>query len=471
MNAKKIAAFAIGPIGGALLGFISLPIITWFFSQQDIGRISMLQITLSFSTLLFSLGLDQAYVREFHSVKNKPALFKMVLLPGLSLLLLMSICMLVYADVIAVWLFDVADWYLGLLVVIALVATFLSRFLSLILRMNEKGLLFSMSQLLPKLLFLLIVASYVLLNINKNLTNLISATVASVLLIFIILMWFTRNDWLVGLNAKVEIPQTKALLQFGFPLIFGGLAFWGLTAMDKVFLRTLSSFQQLGLYSVAVSFAAAATILQTVFSTVWAPIVYKMVANNESTASINKVNRYVLLCVIMLFCLGGLLSWLVLYILPEAYKDVRWILVSCLAFPLFYALSETTVVGIGVSRRTNFALLASVLALIINLVGNYMLVPALGAKGAAISTCIAFYVFFILRTEFAIFLWQPIPRTALYTYATLLVIGAIIHTGWGEAVNQFLILYWAILLLSTLLFFKTEYTSAWQWGASLLRKR
>ena len=65
MTPKKIAAFALGPLAGAALGFLTLPIITWFFSQEDIGRLALLNVVASFSTLLFSLGLDQAYVREF----------------------------------------------------------------------------------------------------------------------------------------------------------------------------------------------------------------------------------------------------------------------------------------------------------------------------------------------------------------------------------------------------------------------
>jgi len=85
---RKIAAFAIGPIGAAVLGLISLPIITWLFSQEDVGRMAMLQVTLSFSILLFSLGLDQSYVREFHEAENKPALLKRAMLPGLLLLLI-----------------------------------------------------------------------------------------------------------------------------------------------------------------------------------------------------------------------------------------------------------------------------------------------------------------------------------------------------------------------------------------------
>ena len=93
------------------------------------------------------------------------------------------------------------------------------------------------------------------------------------------------------------------------PLILGGLAFLGLTATDKVLLKELSDFEQLGLYSVAVSFAAAATIFQRIFSTIWAPTIYKWAAANEGLDKIYKVIRYILLVVIVLFCLAGLFYW------------------------------------------------------------------------------------------------------------------------------------------------------------------
>ena len=153
MNPKKIAAFSLGPLGGALLGFITLPIITWFFSQEDIGRLAMLNVVISFSILLFSLGLDQAYVREFHEIKSKPALFKTTLLPGLVLIFIVLGVLLCFDNVISLWLFEIDSVLLSLLVSVAVLSAFLSRFLSLILRMNEQGLAYSMSQLLPKLLY------------------------------------------------------------------------------------------------------------------------------------------------------------------------------------------------------------------------------------------------------------------------------------------------------------------------------
>lgn len=463
MTPKKIAAFALGPIAGAGLSFITLPLITWFFSQEDVGRMAMLQVVVSFCTLLFTLGLDQAYVREFHETSNKPALLKTTILPGLILLITSLFIIFLFGNNLSIWLFDIDSTLLSLLVAIVILATFVSRFLSLILRMNEQGLAFSMSQMLPKLLLIMIIGSYILFNASKTITNLVLANVASVLLVCLVYAWNTRKEWSISLREKIDYDYLKEMLKFGIPLIFGGLAFWGLTATDKVLLKELSSFEELGLYSVAVSFAAAATIFQSIFSTVWAPTVYKWAATGEGLDKIYRVNRYVLLVVIVLFCLSGLLSGLVTFILPSNYDAVQWILVSCLGFPLLYTLSETTVVGLGITRRSKLAILPALLAFLINLLGNWWLIPIYGATGAAVSTCISFWLFFLIRTELAIYVWRPMPRLIMYSYTYLVVTGAVLSSLYGEIYSQQIMLFWLVVLGSTVLFFKEELVETLQW--------
>lgn len=456
MTPKQIAAFAIGPIGGAVLSLISLPIITWFFSQEDVGRMAMLQVTLGFSIMLFSLGLDQSYVREFHEADNKPALLKRAMLPGLVLLVVTVLVLLSRGGKLAGWLFDVPAWDLSVLVAVALVASYLSRFLSLVLRMNERGLAFSMSQLLPKLLMLVIIGGYIAVGANKDLTNLVLANTAAITFVCVIYGWNTRAEWLAGVRTKLDIDQLKSMLRFGLPLILGGMAFWGLTAIDKVFLRTLASFEELGVYSVAVSFASAATILQSVFSTVWAPTVYKWASAGTGLESVHKVSRYILALVVLGFALAGLLSWVVTYFLPTNYAAVQWIVVSCIGYPLLYTLSETTVVGIGITRRSSFSMLAAITAFAVNLVGNWWLIPHFGAGGAAVSTCVSFWVFFFLRTEFSIYLWKPMPRLALYAFTLVSVAGAVMFTLWGEALKGWMVGYWVVVLTAWTVVFRGE---------------
>jgi len=165
----------------------------------------------------------------------------------------------------------------------------------------------------------------------------------------------------------------------------------------------------------------------------------------------------VLLAVIILFCLAGLFSWVVAFILPSNYNAVQWILIACLGYPLFYTLSETTVVGIGVTRRSGFAMLAAVSSLLVNFLGNLCLIPLWGAAGAAVSTCVSFWVFFILRTEFAIYVWKKIPRVSLYSYSFFLILGAVINSLFGNTYSLQLKFFWLLMLLSTFFSFKKEF--------------
>ncbi|MBL4630817.1 MAG: oligosaccharide flippase family protein [Paraglaciecola sp.] len=351
MTFKKVFAFSIGPIGAAFLSFISLPIITWFFEPEDIGRIAMLQVLLSFCVLLFSLGLDQAYVREYHESDNTNSLFYACCIPGL-IVLFISICVVFLIPVsVSNLLFGLDSLLIELMVVVCLLFSFISRFLSLILRMQGRGVAFSMGQLLPKLIFLLVICSYILFVLNFRFIHLFLAHLISITCVTLIFIWNTRSILFVVFREKIDFKKLQSMLHFGTPLIFGGLAFWGLTAMDKAFLRAVSTFDELAQYSVAVSFAAAAVIFQSVFSTLWAPTVYKWAADGVDLHKIDQITEYVLIAVLLLFSFAGLFSWLVIYLLPDGYVDVQYILVCCMAYPLFYTLSESTVVGLGIKKR------------------------------------------------------------------------------------------------------------------------
>ncbi|WP_417764149.1 lipopolysaccharide biosynthesis protein [Shewanella chilikensis] len=456
MTPKNILHFALGPIGGALLGFISLPIVAWIFSQENVGKMALLNVVLSFASLFFTLGLDQCYVREFHDSRNKPLLLKTAVLPGLTLLLILLTVCLAFGPWMAEIVFSIESIFISWLLALAILASFLSKFLSLVLRMNERGLAFSMSQLLPKAFLLIIILAYLLFDVAKTFEHLILANTFSIVCACLIFAWNTRSEWLLSLNRKIDVQQLRKMLHFGLPLILGGIAFWGMTSLDRILLSRWSSYNELAIYSVSVSFAAAATIFQSVFSTVWAPTVYKWASKDEGHDKVIMVMRYVLILVIVLFCLAGLFSWMVPFILPVEYAAVQWILVACLAYPLFYTLSETTVVGVGIARKSVFAMLACILSLSINLVCNFMIIPRYGAAGAAASTAISFWAFLILRTEFSIRVWKPLPRLLLYSFTFLCVFGAVISALEKEKLGFYLYLYWVGLLLGCGTVFRNE---------------
>lgn len=424
---KKILGFAIGPIGSALLGIISLPLLAWYFSVEDIGRISMLQVTISFCILFFSLGLDQSYIREFHDSDNKPLVLKLSVFPGLLLLCISStILILSRPTLISEFLFSISSEKFSWIVILSVIATFLSRFLSLILRMQERGVAFSMSQVLPKFLFIIVIVFYVLFGYEYSFDNLILAHLFSILMVTGIYFWNTRNEWLSALTQSIDLEKLQVMLRFGFPLIFAALAFWALTAMDKIFLKHVSTLAELGIYSIAVSIASAAAIIGAIFNTLWAPTVYKWASEGKNLKKIDEVSEYVQLCILLIFVIVGLFSWLVPLLLPDEYQAVQFILPLAIAAPLFYTLSETTAIGIGLKKKTSYAMLASIAAAIVNLCGNYILIPRYGALGAAVATSTSMWLFFMLRTEFAALIWRRIGGVKIYISSLMPLLGAML---------------------------------------------
>tara|TARA_B100000927_G_C16438112_1_gene458521 strand:- start:57 stop:1472 length:1416 start_codon:yes stop_codon:yes gene_type:complete len=468
MDAKKVLAFSIGPISGAVLGLITLPIIAWYFSPEDIGRLTMLTVTISFSLLLFSLGLDQAYVREFHEVKDKPSLLKGVFLPGFILLTFSLVLLLLIPISISKLLFDIESSLLSTLIICGILLSFISRFLSLILRMQERGLAFSMSQLLPKLFFLLLILSFLLFNVPSVFENLLIANILSLFAVFIIFVWNTRAEWMSAMKSLIDKSKQKQMINYALPLIGSGLAFWGLTAIDKFFLRSLSSLSELGIYSVAVTFAGVALVFQSIFSTIWVPTVYKWIAEKVDLKKIKNIMDLVALAIILIWSVAGIFSWAVAYILPADYENVQHILLLAIAYPLLYSLAESTGVGIGIERKTMFALLATVVALVVNVICNWFLIPIYGAAGAAMGSAVAFSIFFIIRTEASSRLWMSFERHRMYIFIIMLLTLSLFVNI--VDLNNFHTVIYGFILVCSVIVYRDQSLQIYQFSQDKIKK-
>ncbi|ROQ22535.1 lipopolysaccharide biosynthesis protein [Gallaecimonas pentaromativorans] len=464
MNIKTIFAFSLGPIGSAVLSVIALPIIAWYYSPEDIGRISLLQTAINLCTIFCCLGLDQAYVREFHESKDKSLLLKSCILPSFFILSLVFLALLTQPGLVSYYLFEYKNNAISFIVLFCFLMAFFIRFLSLILRMQERGFTFSLSQIAPKVIFLLSIIIFAKSYHSHQFEQLLISQTISLCFTFLFFLYSTKDAWMEALKKKLDLQHCLGLIKFAYPLIFGSLAFWGLTATDRVFLRNFSSFEELGIYSVAVSFAGAAIILQSIFSTVWAPIVYRKYSAGADLDKIEKIIRYILLMVMIFFCTAGMFSWVFNLFLPKDYENVKFILTACLGYPLLYTLSETTVVGVNISKKTFYSMLASLLAFLINAVCNYFLVPLYGAAGAAASTAFSFWIFLVLRTEFSILLWKKIKRGQLYAFSFIATAMAILTALYGSIIGWWGPVTWLLLFLFVLIVFFREFHEIASWS-------
>lgn len=436
MNARKILGYALGPVGSAAFGLISLPLISWYFPADDIGRIVLLQTVASLTILILGLGLDQAYIREYYAADNKAALFKSL---SLSPFVLVTAISLLIAFWHTAWpseiVFGLKNEVLGVLFLVFVSTTLYTRFIALILRMQEKALAFSLSQLAPKFFILAFILSYIAFGLPTDTVSLVFAYTAAQILTVALLAYQTKNELFAAFRESWSAGLHHNGLRYGLPLAVGNLAYWGFTSIDRFALKEMSGLEQLGIYSMAISFSGIALIFQSVFSTIWAPLVFKWVKENTNLDKIGGITLSMTAFVGGVICLVGIFSPVVAWILPEKYAPVQFILLSAMLFPLFYTLTEVSGIGLNVVRKTWLITLVNIAAFTVNFSLLYLLTPELGAKGAAMASAVSFWAFFIIKSELSSYLWQKLPRREMYTQATLYLLICLGYTYWGSKKN------------------------------------
>ncbi|MEI2513221.1 lipopolysaccharide biosynthesis protein [Acinetobacter soli] len=414
MNIKTANIITLGSILGAGIGFFTIPIITWFFTQEDIGRFSLYQLALNLGMILISLDMHQSYVREYYDSENKAEILRNALIPGTIFFIVIVIFLIVTKISLSNLLFGFDSKLINFLLIIGVYITFIINILVHVIRMYNFAWAFSFAQVVPKLGYILCLISIVYICQNYNFELLIFTNIFVLSLTVFCLLFFLKDEVFKAIKIKTNSKKLKQMLAFSLPLVVGSLSYWALTSIDRIFLKKFSNFEELALYAVASTLAGGVGVFVTVFSNLWHPIVYKWVNEGIDINKVININELMVVLVCILWSLVGMFSWISSFFFPQSYNGVSIILVGCVAMPLLYMLSETTVIGIGLTKKTIYAMIAILMSLFLNIIINYFLISKYGSKAATVASMSAFVLFLILRTEFSSSLWISLPRKKMY---------------------------------------------------------
>ena len=259
--------------------------------------------------------------------------------------------------------------------------------------MAEKGWTFSFIKVAPKLI-LVILLFFVLWVPNPNFEILLGIQALSYFITCLCALWMTRAYWLPSIYVRIDVWLMKRLLHFSAPLIIGSLSMWGATSLDRILLGVYSNFTELAIYSVTASFAAVIGLVSTVFSNLWHPTLYKWLSDGIDKRRLETVLEACTLTLAILWGFAGLICQVIPYLLPDAYLQVEYLVTGLIAYSISYILSEVTVAGISITRKTSYAMLCSLLAFFLNFALNIVLIPTYGASGAVLATMCSGFVYF-----------------------------------------------------------------------------
>ncbi len=394
---NKFLKFALGPITGAIIGFITVPITTWIVSPEQFGLTTMFTLFQTLITSFIYLGIDQAYVREYNEYKDskKKLLFNAMIVP-LVLAGIIMVILAIFMNPISQYLFKEINITIMIVLIIWLPLVVIERFLMLQIRMQEKGLQYSFFTIVMQLNIMIITIA-LLLTFEKTYTSIVlGALVGQIISIIVLISIYFKNNRL-----DITLPDfqlIKRMLYYSLPILPAMVVNWMLNSTDRIALDYFSTIENIGIYFAAMKIVSVLAMVQSIFATFWLPIAYRWHEEKVDTKQFTQIS-YIVMFVMGIFFIGILLfKEVAIWILSPEYSEAQYILPFLLFMPIMYTVSETTVLGISLSRKTHWNIWISCIAAIVNIILNIILVPKIGAIGAAIGTGCAYIVFFFLRT-------------------------------------------------------------------------
>ncbi len=415
----SFAGFSFGPIVSAVIGFMTVPLTTWLIDPAMFGKASMFVTAQSLVALMLFLGFDQAFIREYREVEDKNnLLFNSLLFPVIFSALLLII-ILILKDQISIILFGEVDYLSIIILAVSIPVLIYKRFGLLLIRMEEKGKIYSLFQIAEKILYLTILIP-VLLFWERSYRSIIISSFSMVVIMTIVELIITRKYW--NLRFNINKSLIKRMGRFGIPLIPVGILVWVMNSMDKVSLRIWSDYNEIGLYAGAFKIVLIMDIIKRSFSNFWIPVSYRWYKENVSIKKFETVNINLSAVLTLLFAIIVVSRNIIILMLDPLYSASAGLVPFLLFVPIMYTLSETTVLGIAFSRKTIFNLYISIIVAAINFAGNIYLVPQYGALGASIATAFSYIVFFVLRSIIGNKLWEGISLVRGFINLILLVL-------------------------------------------------
>jgi len=393
---------------GQLLSFLLLPLYTHYLDAADYGVIGMLIIVTMLFGPLANLGMTNAIFRRYSMSKDDETRAA-VLGTGLTSVIVSSLVVLVIAAVAAE---PIAEYIVGDVDMINLVRLSLlsaaistigtvpramlraSRRVRIVGGLNIAQVLFTT---LPTIWFVVVqemgVPGWVLGTLVGEALSTISA------------FCFTVGSFRMGFNRSTW----REMLSYGLPFVPHHLQAVALALFGQYMVREMLGFNEAGLFNIASKFAMPVVFVVTAVQNSWVAYKFQIHAEDEDPkAFFRSTFTYYIAAITYLWV--GVSLWgpeMVRLMTTEGFHQAALLVWAVSLVPLAQGIYFMSGTGMELSDNTRPFPLISLAGLVTVIVGAYLLIPMIGALGAALATVLGWVVmsvvmFYFARRRFAI---------------------------------------------------------------------
>jgi O-antigen/teichoic acid export membrane protein len=428
---RQTVIYGLGGAALQLVGLITLPIFTRVFSPTQYGNLETTLAAYAALLVLSDLGLGSATQRSYYDydADQEPlrrSALSTGLLGSLALAAAWTALVLIFARAVSDWQFGTARYAdLIRMAAIAVPVTLIANFFREVMRLKLLPWPYTASAIIGTLGSTAFSVTAVLA-FHGGLVSIFLGVVVGNAIAALLGFVVVHRD-LIGRFSPSEL---RRMVAYALPLVPAGVAMWGVNLLDRVLLTKLGASAETGQYAVANRFGSLLMFAVTAFALAFGPFQLSLWRDD---AELEKQVRTRMLTYLTVGLVGAavLLSLfareIASVISPKethAYEAVGMLTMSVALF----GISSLVLFGIGITRRTGYVAIYTVVALALNVGLNVLLIPPWGMLGSAFATLVAYgalAAFYYHRSQ----ILYPTPYELRKTLTTIVLGGLAMAVG------------------------------------------
>ena len=379
----------IGVFASKFLVFLMMPLYTGILSPEEYSLADLISQTANLLMPLACIGIiDGVFRFTLDSDRDK----RHVLSSGLGVMLLSTVVMAMLWT--PIMFFDRYVAYVGAIVVAYVFAANVHSLFAQYIRAQNKTRLFALQGILNTAL---VIGFNVLMLVKFNMG--VVGYVLSVVFADVTVSIFLLFAGKLYKDIRPEFcdgKTVKELLKYSIPMIPATIFWWITSVSDRYMVTWFSGAAENGLYTAAYKIPTMLALVSNVFIEAWQ---YSAVSEKEERERFfGKVFEYYQS--IIFLASGAMIAMSQIFIIvlcADSYYDA-WrfipVLMISAVFSGFTAFFGSVYL---VKKKSVLTLITSMTGAIVNIVFNLILIPYLGAQGAAIATALSYAAVAVIR--------------------------------------------------------------------------
>ncbi|QTL36087.1 oligosaccharide flippase family protein [Pseudoalteromonas viridis] len=394
---KDSALYTLANLFTKGIAFIMLPVYLSYLSKTDYGILDYITTVGLVLGVVVALEIAQAVIRFSSESENNPHAKAKYINAGLTFTLgcysLLLILVHLNLESVAHFLTESAEnKTIASLSVFSYFSLALMYLSTVIYRSNLNAKSATLSSAVAAAITSII--TYLLLShFSMGLEGVLWGVIIGQLSVAIINLFNLRAFWLVPPCWET----LKEMLKFSSPLVISSLGVVFATFADRLMIKEMLDFSELGEYSVAARIASGMTLLTIGFQSALAPLIYSQLDNPDTPRNLNKLLRYYVVIGIGFILVAFLISEpLIVLLAGEGYSKAPDILVI-LSFSVLLSSAYLFFPGLSIARKTHVLAGINIFSGVLNLLLNLIFIPKFGIYGAGLATVTSSFVSLLLN--------------------------------------------------------------------------